>query len=106
MRERHERLREARERLYETAADAARAMSLIEATYYGHENGSRGPDPDEWRQYARKFKVNILWLLYEDGPRDRVPSYTDNAEDLPLDDQELVRDFIETLKNRRLRQSA
>jgi hypothetical protein len=103
MRERHERLREARKRLYETAAAAVRTMAIPYGTYIGHENGSRRPDPDGWKEYARKYKVNIDWLLYETGPRDRAASYVDDMDGLTADEREDVIAYIEFVKSRRAR---
>lgn len=59
----HERLIEARRRAgYDTAADAARAMGVAEATYFAHENGSRGLSRSAIR-YAKFFNVSLDWLL-------------------------------------------
>lgn len=92
--------------MYDTGGAAADAMGINRPTYYGHENGSRNPDPDEWKEYARKFKVHTDWLLYEIGPRDRASTYLDELDDLTPEERESVSAFIETIKNRRARRSA
>ena len=106
MSERYERLREARKRFYATGAAAARAQGIVIATYYGHENGSRDPSPEEWRDYARKYKVNVDWLLYDIGPRDRSATHADKMDDLSPDEREEVSAFIDYLKSKRTRRSA
>ena len=59
----HKRLQWARETAgYETPTDAARALGMREPTYLGHENGSRGFKAHA-DHYARKFRVNLEWLL-------------------------------------------
>ncbi len=62
----HARLAWARERKYDTPLDAARALGVPEATYYGHENGNRGLTRAA-RRYADFFGVNLEWLLYGRG---------------------------------------
>lgn len=47
---------------FASAADAARALSVPEPTYLGHENGSRGFKAKAER-YARRFGVSLEWLL-------------------------------------------
>jgi phage repressor protein C with HTH and peptisase S24 domain len=59
----HQRLRHAREQAgFAHASDAARAMSIEEPTYLGHENGSRGLSRAAPR-YARFFGVSLDWLI-------------------------------------------
>jgi phage repressor protein C with HTH and peptisase S24 domain len=63
MTEMHERLMWARKEAgYETAREAAAALGVTESTYMGHENGFRGFKSSA-EIYARKFKVNLEWLL-------------------------------------------
>ena len=66
----NERLAKARtEAGYEKPVDAARALGITLSTYYGHENGSKGAfRVDAAAKYARKFKVNLEWLLTGKGP--------------------------------------
>lgn len=64
----NERLKQARiEAGFETAVDAADAMSIPRSTYIGHENGNRGFPAGRAPQYARRFKVSEQWLLYGKG---------------------------------------
>lgn len=63
----HERLQRARKEAgYESAADAADAMGAVPATYWGHENGSRGLGRAAER-YATFFHVSLDWLLTGKG---------------------------------------
>jgi len=48
---------------YSSAADAARAIGVAVPTYVAHENGSRGFPAKRAEIYARRFKVNLEWLL-------------------------------------------
>lgn len=57
------RLRELREKRYETAADAARAFGWPTTTYQAHENGSRGLKIDVARKYAKAFGTTPAYLL-------------------------------------------
>ena len=97
MTEMHERLIWARKEAgYETARDAADALGIKEPTYMGHENGSRGFKSSA-ETYARKFKVNLEWLLTGRGnPRKGQPATTRavgyvgaGAEILPFDSHSL-----------------
>lgn len=62
---------------YSSAAEAAEAMGLANATYTQHENGIRGIPKDKAPIYARRFKVSEEWLLYGKGGK---PSLLDGAE--------------------------
>jgi len=94
MTEMHERLIWAcKEAGYETAREAAEALGIKEPTYMCHENGSRGFKAHA-EIYARKFKVNLEWLLTGRGnPRKGRPVTAKaigfvgaGAEILPFDD--------------------
>lgn len=61
--ETHERLKAARERMFETAAEAAAAMGVNYQTYAAHENGSRGLRRDAAMRYAKFFNVSLEYLL-------------------------------------------
>lgn len=64
MTERHERLREAREKAgYKYASEAAAALGLATSTYRAHENGQNDFGLEEAETYARKFNVSAIWLL-------------------------------------------
>lgn len=66
--EMHDRLKKAREAIYKTASDAARSLGVVRHTYIQHENGIRGFRKDAAVFYARKFRVNLDWLLTGRGP--------------------------------------
>jgi len=58
------RLAKAREHAgYGTARDAARSLGINVQTYAGHENGHGGIKVESAIQYAKKFGVNLDWLL-------------------------------------------
>lgn len=61
--ETHERLKAARERMFETAAEAAQAMGVNYQTYAAHENGSRGLRRDAAMRYAKFFNISLEYLL-------------------------------------------
>jgi phage repressor protein C with HTH and peptisase S24 domain len=63
----HERLRWARERMFESAVDAAKALGVPYGTYTGHESGARGAKNDDIERYAKKFKVPAGWLAFAEG---------------------------------------
>ena len=56
------RLIAARRRKYASPVEAAEALGVPEATYRGHENGSRGLGRSAER-YAKFFGVSLEWLL-------------------------------------------
>jgi SOS-response transcriptional repressor LexA len=82
-----ERLILARKRAgYETAVNAANALSVRPSTYHSHENGSIGLRSAVAEKYARKFKVSLDWLLTGRGdmaPDGAVP-YENDVAGLPL----------------------
>lgn len=81
----NERLKEARVAAkFQKASEAARAIGVIEATYLGHENGSRNFDFDSAEKYGRKFGVRAAWLLKGEEPRNRRPAAFKEA---PLRDE-------------------
>lgn len=95
MREMHERLAWARETSgLETAAAAAEALGVDYPTYAGHENGHRGFKRPSAVAYARKFKVDLEWLLTgrgtarKDMPRTtQAVGYIGAGEEVrPIDD--------------------
>jgi DNA-binding XRE family transcriptional regulator len=72
MSELHERLSQARrEAGYATARAAAESLGVKEPTYIGHENGQRGFKRESAALYARRFDVNLEWLLTGKGQKER-----------------------------------
>jgi phage repressor protein C with HTH and peptisase S24 domain len=61
-----DRLRQARQRKYDSAQKAAEALGVRASTYRAHENGQNEFSPDEAKFYARKFGVTAAWLLTAD----------------------------------------
>ncbi|EFO29121.1 putative helix-turn-helix domain-containing protein [Roseibium sp. TrichSKD4] len=80
--DKHERLQFARQQAgFPTASDAARALGVSVPTYSAHENGSRSFKEDKARKYARRFGVDVLWLIYGKGE----PKPTANTEIIERD---------------------
>jgi phage repressor protein C with HTH and peptisase S24 domain len=52
---------------FESASAAARALGMAQQTYLAHENGNRSFDIEMATKYAKKFKVNLVWLLTGEG---------------------------------------
>lgn len=69
MDETNSRLREARKRAkFKSARSAAERYGWSPSTYASHENGQTSPVPREAAvEYAKKFKVDVAWLLNLQG---------------------------------------
>lgn len=82
MQDRHERLAWAREDAgYETPTDAADALGVPRPTYLGHENGNRGFKQQSAEKYARRFAVDLAWLLTGKGtPKVRLATSPNKRE--------------------------
>lgn len=93
-----DRLKIARERLYDTATEAAEALGVKEPTYLGHENGSRGFLPHAAR-YANFYKVRVHWLLTGTGPMEGPPIER-LFNSLDAKKQQEAINYLEYLKNR------
>lgn len=64
-----DRLRKARQEAGFAGAKEAAAWLGVNANTYGqHDNGTRGFGRDKAEMYARRFRVNIEWLLTGKGP--------------------------------------
>lgn len=63
----HERLREARKKIFKSAAAFARKVGVNVVTYRAHENGQNGFDADDAERYAKHLGVSPAYLLI--GPR-------------------------------------
>src|SRR5258708_5771075 len=61
------RLKEARSALFPTAAEAARALGMKPVTVRAHESGQNGVDYFDLERYARRYGVDIAWLLTGEG---------------------------------------
>ena len=97
-----DRLRAARQERYETIGDAADALGITRATYYGHENGSRGINPAMGRRYADFFKVRFEWLMTGRGPRrGNQHPILDLYEALSPEQQRDAAEYLEFLRSRR-----
>jgi len=95
MSESSERLKAARSaKGFATATDAARAHGWKEATYLGHENGTRGMGRAA-PQYAKAFGVTVGWLLNGEGVG---PSRSKEPDDA-VDDDALQAIALEILQH-------
>jgi hypothetical protein len=69
---RGDRLRIARERLFQSGRLAAQAIGIAVSTYGAHERaedpGGRDYGPNEAKYYAKRFRVTPEWLLTGFGP--------------------------------------
>lgn len=96
-----DRLRQARELTYESMVEAVGAMNgVVYSTYAGHENGSREYSDVEAVQYARLFRVNLIWLLTGQGePRPKGGNHpiVDLFEAIAPDRQPQAIEFLEYL---------
>lgn len=76
-----DRLRQARERLFRSARQAAIRHHWPPSTYSAHENGQNDYGPDDAQKYAKAFKTKASWLLTGEGepgwPKARIddPDY-------------------------------
>lgn len=90
----HERLKEARERMFETAAEAASAMGVNYQTYAAHENGSRGLRRDAAMRYAKFFNVSLEFLLTGRKSTYQRPDVRDTQAPLVDGDGMPVKGFV------------
>ena len=58
-----ERLREARAKVFPSAAAAAEALGMKPGTIRAHENGQNGIGYEDLVRYARRYGVQVLWLI-------------------------------------------
>lgn len=62
-----DRLKTARSRLFDTAAEAARALDMKPVTVRAHESGQNNPNYFDLERYARRYGVSLQWLLTGKG---------------------------------------
>ena len=62
-----DRLKRARMRHFDTAAEAARSLGIAYSTYAAHENGQNDISVESARFYSRAFKVPAGWILTGEG---------------------------------------
>jgi len=72
------RLKQARARLFSTAAEAAEALGMKAVTLRAHENAQNAINVYDLERYARRYNVNLQWLL-TGGEADR-PNPTQHVE--------------------------
>ncbi|MTH95412.1 helix-turn-helix domain-containing protein [Roseibium sp. RKSG952] len=98
--DKNERLRTARKRAgFSSATSAAEAMSVNPTTYTSHENGHRDFDEDTAAKYARRFKVDVAWLVFGKGdePSSDEPC-SGGLQGSDIEDEEL---FLEAYREAR-----
>jgi DNA-binding XRE family transcriptional regulator len=97
-----DRLRQAREQRFGTKGEAADAIGVGRATYYGHENGFRGITPGMGRRYADFFGVRFEWLMTGRGPmRGERHPILDLCDAIPSDRQRQALEYLEFLRSRK-----
>lgn len=86
MDETNTRLREARKRAkFKSARSAAERYGWSPSTYASHENGQTSPIPREAAiEYAKKFKVDVAWLLNLEGPINQPPKNATHKNNLTV----------------------
>lgn len=87
--EKNERLQLARKNAgFDSASDAARAMDVSVQTYAAHENGYRSFKEDSARRYARRFGVDVTWLIFGTGTmKPEKGAAVDDLDETDLPDQ-------------------
>lgn len=79
------RLKQARSRIFPTAADAARAIGMKPVTVRAHESGQNGIDVFDLERYARRYGCDIGWLLKGgEESRPRPEFYVEHGETIPI----------------------
>jgi hypothetical protein len=89
MRNRNERLRQARIKAgLKTASDAARSMGIPVPTYVQHENGRspHGFPPKEAERYSKRYRVSVDWLMTGKG---EGPSGETDQEEPAISDSDV-----------------
>lgn len=81
---RAERLKEARSRLYPSAASAARTVGLNPVTVRAHENAQNGFPVDVAKAYARAYGVTVDWLMFGGEMPDGTPNPPPPTEEAPI----------------------
>lgn len=72
-----ERLREARAKVFPSAAAAAEALGMKAGTVRAHENGQNGIGYEDLVRYARRYGVQVLWLITGGSEATPAPVYDD-----------------------------
>jgi len=79
------RLKQARSRIFPTAADAARALGMKPVTVRAHESGQNGVDVFDLERYARRYGCDIGWLLKGgDDSRPKPEFHVEHGETIPI----------------------
>jgi len=68
-----QRLKTARMRLFTTASQAADALDMKAVTLRAHENAQNGVNIYDLERYARRYNVNVQWLLTGQGDLEPDP---------------------------------
>lgn len=97
------RLKQAREKYFDSAAAAAKRHGWPVSTYASHENGQTREIPHEAaRRYARAFKTTASWLNHGEVemviPKDRLEKL---LKSIPPDSQPEAIQYLEFLAARR-----
>lgn len=80
------RLKQARNRIFSTAAEAADALDMKAVTLRAHENGQNAVNIYDLERYARRYNVNLQWLLTGAGVEQPDPAqHVELGEMIPLE---------------------
>lgn len=89
------RLKEARERIFGSAADAARALGMKPVTVRAHESGQNSISYYDLEKYARRYGVSLLWLMSGEGDQDaQATTEMHHSYGVPLFVHSLVEDGV------------
>lgn len=82
------RLRQARSKVFRSASEAARSLDMNAVTVRAHENGQNGISYHDLERYARRYGVDITWLLTgEEGRLPRGLKHVEYGEAVALSGQ-------------------
>ncbi len=76
------RLKEARKRVFSTAADAAEALNMNPVTVRAHESGRNGINYYDLERYARRYGVSQMWLVMGRGEEKPTADFTSQLGEL------------------------
>lgn len=80
------RLKHARNRLFSTAAEAADALGMKAVTLRAHESAQNAINVYDLERYARRYNVNLQWLLTGAGVEQPDPTqHVELGEMIPLE---------------------
>lgn len=76
------RLKQARQKVFSTAAEAAEALGMNPVTVRAHESGRNGVSYYDLERYARRYGVAQMWLLMGEGAEEPTTNFTSELGEL------------------------